>query len=59
MTPVQAFFRVVALIGYFLSGAWDIACAVENYKAQRYFRFGVDIMLTFLMMLMIVRLYIQ
>ena len=59
MTPIQAVARVIALIGYFLFGAWDIACAVEDYKAKRYFRFGVDIMLTFIMMLLIVRLYIQ
>ena len=56
---IQAFFRVVAFLGYSLLGAWDIACAVENYKTKRYFRFGVDIMLTFCMMLLIVRLYIK
>ena len=59
MTPIQALFRIVALIGYFLSGAWDIACAVVNYKAKRYFRFGVDIMFTFCMMLSIVMLYVK
>ena len=59
MTPIQALFRIIALIGYFLFGAWDIACAVLNYKAKRYFRFGVDIMFTFCMMLSIVMLYVK
>lgn len=59
MTPIHTLFRVMLLIGYFLLGAFDIACAVVNYKAKRYFRFGMDIMFTFCMMLSIVMLYVK
>ena len=59
MMPIHALFRVILLIGYFLLGAFDIACAVVNYKAKRFFRFGVDIMFTFCMMLSLVMLYVK
>lgn len=58
MTPVQKIFRVVAFLGYFLFGAWDVANAVRHYKSERYLLFGVDVMLTFYMMLLSVMLYI-
>ena len=58
MTPAQKIFRVVAFLGYFMFGAWDIASAVRHYKSENYLLFGVDIMFTFYTMLMTVMLYI-
>ena len=40
-----------------MAGAWNIACAVDNFKSGNYLLFGLDVMLTIWMASILVDSY--